>query len=97
MAVGRHWVVVADEEGYPVYVDPLHIVSIERKDGSKKRAQAQALIDGAGGSLRRPLQWFAEDFAARPARRRPPPFSSGWRLGIRYDGRRPHEHACLCC
>jgi hypothetical protein len=35
MAVGRHWVVVADEEGYPVYVDPLHIVSIDEKTARK--------------------------------------------------------------
>ena len=35
IAVGRRAVVVVDEEGYPVYVDPLHIVSIDEKTARK--------------------------------------------------------------
>jgi len=40
IAVSRRVVVVVDREGYPVHVDPLHIVSVDdkmaRKDGRKR-------------------------------------------------------------
>jgi hypothetical protein len=40
IAVGRRAVVVVDKEGDPVYVDPLHIVSVDekavRKNGRKR-------------------------------------------------------------
>jgi hypothetical protein len=31
IAVGPDWVVVADQDGDPVYMDPLHIVSVDEK------------------------------------------------------------------
>ena len=36
MAVGRNAVVVVDKQGNPVYVDPLHIVSVDEKGSRKK-------------------------------------------------------------
>lgn len=40
IAVSRRAVVVVDEKGYPVYVDPLHIVSIDEataRNNERKR------------------------------------------------------------
>jgi hypothetical protein len=31
IAVGKRAVVVVDKKGYPIYIDPLHIVSIDGK------------------------------------------------------------------
>ena len=44
IAVGRHAVVVVDKDGDPVYIDPLHIVSIDEKSAVK---------NGRGSSRRR--------------------------------------------
>ena len=35
IAVGRHAVVVVDRDGDPVYIDPLHIVSVDEKSARK--------------------------------------------------------------
>jgi len=35
IAVGRHAVVVVDTEGDPVYIDPLHIVSVDEKSAKR--------------------------------------------------------------
>jgi hypothetical protein len=35
IAVGRHAVVVVDAQGDPIYIDPLHIVSIDEKAARK--------------------------------------------------------------
>lgn len=35
IAVGRHAVVVVDKDGDPVYIDPIHIVSVDEKASAK--------------------------------------------------------------
>jgi len=35
IVVGRHAVVVVDRDGDPVYIDPLHIVSVDEKSARK--------------------------------------------------------------
>lgn len=35
IAVGKHAVVVVDKDGDPVYIDPLHIVSVDEKTNVK--------------------------------------------------------------
>ncbi len=42
IAIGRHAVVVVDRDGFPVNIDPLHIVSLDDKPARKN-----------GGSTRR--------------------------------------------
>ncbi len=36
IAVGRHAVVVMDKAGFPTYIDPLHIVSVDDKPTSRR-------------------------------------------------------------
>jgi hypothetical protein len=35
IAVGEHGVIVVDKEGYPVFIDPHHIVSVDDKKAAK--------------------------------------------------------------
>ena len=38
IAVGRHAVVVIDKEGFPVNIDPLHIVSVDDRPAGRRSA-----------------------------------------------------------